>query len=94
MAAKGLPRDVVLCPVTLLPQDMPQRDVLGACRSVSDFEKLNRVGEGTYGVVYRAKDLASGEIVALKKIRMEREKEGLPICSVREIGLLMKLKHK
>lgn len=55
---------------------LPQHEILGACRSVSDFEKLNRIGEGTYGIVYRAKDLRSGEIVALKKIRMEREKEG------------------
>ena len=55
---------------------LPQHEILGACRSVSDFEKLNRIGEGTYGIVYRARDLKSGEIVALKKIRMEREKEG------------------
>lgn len=94
MAAKSLPEHAVLCPVTHEKQKMPQHDVLGTCRSVSDFEKLNRVGEGTYGIVYRAKDLKSGEIVALKKIRMEREKEGLPVCSVREIGILMKLNHK
>ena len=49
---------------------------LGSCRSVSEFEKLNRVGEGTYGIVYRARDLKSKEVVALKKIRMENEKEG------------------
>ena len=73
---------------------MPQSEILGACRSVSDFEKVNRVGEGTYGIVYCAKDLKNGEVVALKKIRMDREKEGLPICSVREIGLLMKLTHR
>ena len=34
-------------------------------RNVSEFEKMNRVGEGTYGVVYRARDTKSGEIVAL-----------------------------
>ena len=94
MASKTLPDHTVLCPLTLERHKIPQQEVLGKCRSVSDFEKLNRVGEGTYGIVYCAKDLKSGEIVALKKIRMEREKEGLPICSVREIGLLMKLKHR
>ena len=94
MAAKSLPAHEVLCPVTHERQKLPQHEILGACRSVSDFEKLNRVGEGTYGIVYRAKDLKSGEIVALKKIRMEREKEGLPVCSVREIGILMKMKHR
>lgn len=91
---KELPEDVVVSPVTLKPIKLPQCQILGTCRSVSDFQKLNRIGEGTYGVVYRARDLKSGDIVALKKIRMEREKEGLPVCSVREIALLMQLKHR
>ena len=37
-------------------------------RNVSEFEKMNRVGEGTYGVVYRARDTKSGEIVALGRV--------------------------
>lgn len=94
MAVESLPDHVVLCPNTHEQQKLSQHEILGACRSVSDYEKLNRVGEGTYGIVYRAKDLNSEEVVALKKIRMEREKEGLPVCSVREIGILMKLKHR
>jgi hypothetical protein len=32
------------------------------------YEKLDQVGEGTYGIVYRANDLLTGEIVALKRI--------------------------
>lgn len=72
----GLLKHQVLSPVTGKVLSLPQHEILGACRSVSDFEKLNRIGEGTYGIVYRAKDLKSGEIVALKKIRMEMEKEG------------------
>lgn len=93
-ALKELPADVVVSPVTLKPIKLPQCEFLGACRSVSEFQKLNRIGEGTYGVVYRARDLKTGDVVALKKIRMEREKEGLPVCSVREIELLMQLKHR
>ena len=93
-AVKSIPEHMVISPVTQKLEKLPQHEILGACRSVSEFEKLNRVGEGTYGIVYRAKDLKSGETVALKKIRMEREKEGLPICSVREIGLLMQLRHR
>ena len=58
------------------PVKIPQNEILGACRSVKDFEKLNRIGEGTYGIVYRARDIISKEIVALKKIRMESVKEG------------------
>ncbi|KAG7473224.1 hypothetical protein MATL_G00093340, partial [Megalops atlanticus] len=72
---------------------VPQRDRLGTCRGVKEFEKLNRIGEGTYGIVYRARDTRSGEIVALKKVRMDKEKDGIPISSLREITLLLKLRH-
>lgn len=46
-------------------------------RSMTAFEKLEQVGEGTYGQVYRARDRVTNQIVALKKIRMEHEKEGV-----------------
>ncbi|XP_065057555.1 cyclin-dependent kinase 10-like [Rhopilema esculentum] len=70
---------------------IPQEAILGNSRSVAEFEKLNRIGEGTYGVVYRARDTVSGEIVALKKVRMDKEKDGLPISSLREINLLLQI---
>lgn len=60
------------------------------CRSVDEFERLNKIEEGTYGVVYRAEDKRSGEIVALKRVKMEKEKEGFPITSLREISTLLK----
>uniref|UniRef100_A0A0K2UQP4 cyclin-dependent kinase n=1 Tax=Lepeophtheirus salmonis TaxID=72036 RepID=A0A0K2UQP4_LEPSM len=74
---------------TGMPFDIPREDEYGTCRPVSDFEKLNRIGEGTYGIVYRAKDCLTDEIVALKKMRMHNEKDGLPISSIREISILM-----
>uniref|UniRef100_A0A663MVB3 Cyclin dependent kinase 10 n=1 Tax=Athene cunicularia TaxID=194338 RepID=A0A663MVB3_ATHCN len=66
---------------------------LGRCRSVKEFEKLNRIGEGTYGIVYRARDTLTDETVALKKVRMDNEKDGMPISSLREITLLLQLRH-
>ena len=45
------------------------------------------------GQVYLAKDLATGEEVALKKVRMDNEKEGFPITAIREIKLLSMLQH-
>ncbi|XP_070064255.1 serine/threonine-protein kinase PITSLRE isoform X2 [Drosophila virilis] len=63
------------------------------CRSVEEFQCLNRIEEGTYGVVYRAKDKRTNEIVALKRLKMEKEKEGFPITSLREINTLLKGQH-
>ncbi|KAF2345648.1 Protein kinase domain [Trinorchestia longiramus] len=67
--------------------------LFGQCRFVGEFEKLNRIGEGTYGVVYRARDKSTNEIVALKKIRMMQEKDGMPISGLREILLLQQCDH-
>ena len=63
------------------------------CRSVEEFECLNRIEEGTYGVVYRAKDKKTNEYVALKRLKMEKEREGFPITSLREIDTLLKAQH-
>ncbi|CAB3404829.1 unnamed protein product [Caenorhabditis bovis] len=60
------------------------------CRSIAEFECVNRVEEGTYGVVYRGRDKRTDEIVALKRLKMEKEKEGFPITALREINMLLK----
>ena len=58
------------------------------------YQKIEKpVGEGTYGVVYKAKDKTTGEHVALKKIRLEGEDEGVPSTALREISLLKELNH-
>lgn len=67
---------------------------LGKCRFVSEFEKLNRIGEGTYGIVYRARDTKNDKVVALKKVRMEHEKDGLPVSGLREISVLLSCRHE
>lgn len=105
---------------------------------MTEFEKLNRIGEGTYGIVCesispsahlkmpkmpkmllarapnnlgtifripiesvrhrslsdRARDTRNGEIVALKRVRMDHEKDGLPISGLREIQVLKACDHK
>jgi len=63
-------------------------------RSMRDkYEKLEKIGEGTYGYVYKARDSNSSEIVALKKIKLENEDEGVPSTAMREISILKELQH-
>ena len=60
---------------------------------MTEFEKLNRIGEGTYGVVYRARDARNDRIVALKKMKLDWEKNGIPISGLREMNILLNLRH-
>ncbi len=57
------------------------------------YEKIEKIGEGTYGIVYKAKDNVTNELVAVKKIRLENEEEGMPSTAMREISILKELKH-
>ncbi|KAL9136508.1 MAG: hypothetical protein Q9175_002292 [Cornicularia normoerica] len=65
----------------------------GPCRHVDNFEKLNHIEEGSYGWVSRAKETATGEIVALKKLKMDNANDGFPVTGLREIQTLMASKH-
>ncbi|XP_075977981.1 cyclin-dependent kinase 12 isoform X2 [Anticarsia gemmatalis] len=63
-------------------------------KCVDGFQVITQIGEGTYGQVYKARDKNTGQLVALKKVRLENEKEGFPITAVREIKILRQLNHK
>ncbi|BGP24383.1 Cyclin-dependent kinase catalytic subunit [Rhodotorula toruloides] len=58
---------------------------------MENYERLEKVGEGTYGSVYRCRQVHTGAIVALKKIRLEEEDEGVPSTALREVSVLMEL---
>jgi len=60
-------------------------------RSVEVFQKIQQIGAGTYGQVYMARNKETNEVVALKKVRMDNEKEGFPITAIREIRILKQL---
>ena len=60
---------------------------------MENFQKIEKIGEGTYGIVYKAKDKITNQFVALKKIRLEIESEGVPSTAIREISLLKELQH-
>jgi serine/threonine protein kinase len=57
------------------------------------YERTETLGEGTYGVVFKARDTQTGDIVALKKIKLELEDEGVPSTALREISVLKTLRH-
>ncbi|EKG18814.1 hypothetical protein MPH_03830 [Macrophomina phaseolina MS6] len=52
------------------------------------------VGSGTYGKVFKAIHVYTNDKVALKKIRMEGERDGFPVTAIREIKLLQSLNHE
>ncbi|KAF2276436.1 Pkinase-domain-containing protein, partial [Westerdykella ornata] len=51
------------------------------------------VGSGTYGKVFKGVHVYTKDMVALKKIRMEGERDGFPVTAIREIKLLQSLNH-
>ncbi|KAG9062872.1 cyclin-dependent serine/threonine protein kinase [Linnemannia hyalina] len=57
------------------------------------YQKIEKLGEGTYGIVYKAQNRETNDVVALKRIRLDNEEEGVPCTAIREISLLKELKH-
>lgn len=73
--------------------DPTQRRYRGSGK-ITDYEVTNaKLGEGTFGVVSKARSRRTGAIVALKKILMHNEKDGFPITALREVKLLKMLSH-
>lgn len=67
----------------------------GPSRHISNFELLNHIEEGSYGWVSRAKETATGEIVALKRLKMDgSDHNGFPVTGLREIQCLQQARHK
>ena len=65
----------------------------GAAPQRERFTRMEKIGEGTYGVVHKCEDLTTGQLVALKRIRLDPEDEGVPSTAIREISILRELQH-
>lgn len=63
------------------------------CRHVDNYERLNHIEEGSYGLVSRAKDLVTGDVVALKKLKLDNSPDGFPVTGLREIQTLQRARH-
>ncbi|KAI6904900.1 hypothetical protein D0869_02627 [Hortaea werneckii] len=73
--------------------DPTQRRFRGSAK-ITEYEVMHeKLGEGTFGVVSKAKSKRTGNMVALKKILMHNEKDGFPITALREVKLLKMLSH-
>ncbi|CAG8737198.1 11914_t:CDS:2, partial [Funneliformis caledonium] len=70
----------------------PEHTFVG-CSSITDYEIKDKLGEGTFGEVHKGVHKKSKNIVALKRILMHNEKEGIPITAIREIKILRQLSH-
>lgn len=63
-------------------------------KRINNFEKIDKIGEGTYGEVYKALDKTKNITVALKKMRIDNKEEGIPITALREMCILKHIKHE
>ena len=66
---------------------------INGARNITEFHILNRVEEGTYGVVFKAQDKKNGKMVALKRLKLTTSRDGFPIHYLREIKILSMLHH-
>ncbi|XP_076005925.1 cyclin-dependent kinase 6 isoform X4 [Genypterus blacodes] len=57
----------------------------------TQYEHVAEIGEGAYGKVYKARDLKNGRFVALKRVRVQTEEEGMPLSTIREVAVLKQL---
>ncbi|OUM65254.1 hypothetical protein PIROE2DRAFT_60173 [Piromyces sp. E2] len=90
---QDIPTEEYITNTHIVTPPYPTAPAFVSCRSVDNYEKLNRIEEGAYGVVYRARDKETGEIIALKKLKLDKEKFGFPTTSLREIQMLLMAKH-
>eukprot|EP00953_Heterococcus_sp_UTEX-ZZ885_P005399 3383-Heterococcus_DN1.PRE.1 len=69
--------------------------LLQGCRSIEHYERIKYINEGAYGMVFAARNRVTGEVVAIKQVKMSREtqKEGFPITALRETNVLLSLHH-
>nr|QYW07098.1 G-type cyclin-dependent kinase 2 [Dimocarpus longan] len=91
--------DIDKSPDEVAVPERRSKSMLNCCRCLSEFERLNKISEGTYGIVHRARDKMTGEIVALKEVKMnvgssaEHSEYGFPLSSLREINILLSFNH-
>jgi hypothetical protein len=83
-------------PTGVVQKEEPYNPLFHGCRSVECYQRLNFIDQGTYGLVFRAEDIETKEVYALKQVKLtakETSKVGFPITALREINILLALQH-
>ncbi|CAJ2506057.1 Uu.00g001870.m01.CDS01 [Anthostomella pinea] len=79
----------------LLRFEAPGTGTWGPSRSVENYDKLNDIEEGAYGWVARAREISTGKVVALKRLKLDSSgRAGLPETGLREIQILKDCAHR
>ncbi|TCD68853.1 serine/threonine protein kinase, CMGC, CDC2/CDK sub [Steccherinum ochraceum] len=78
---------------TKMDEMMAYGKTFEGCGSREDYDIITKLGEGTFGEVHKARNRETGSMVALKRILMHNEKEGMPVTALREIKILKALHH-
>uniref|UniRef100_A0A7S0WV87 cyclin-dependent kinase n=1 Tax=Chlamydomonas leiostraca TaxID=1034604 RepID=A0A7S0WV87_9CHLO len=67
---------------------------LTSCLQKFKYERLGQLGSGSYGVVYKARNRETNEVLAIKKLKHTSDESGLPDSTIREICVLRELRHE
>lgn len=74
-------------------EEEEEYDDLAHPYDLAGYQKLSKIGEGTYGIVFKARQKDSNKLVALKKIRLNLH-EGVPTTTIREVAILKEMNHE
>ncbi|KAG7383666.1 hypothetical protein PHYPSEUDO_003470 [Phytophthora pseudosyringae] len=78
---------------TEMVREVPAKKPRFYIGDIDSYSIIDKVGSGTYGEVFKCQHKVTKDIVALKKLRPDVEKNGFPVTSIREMKILKYLKH-
>ncbi len=78
----------------MIPGGKPSKEKGFGSHTMSDYQRTEPLGNGAYGIVYKGYDTITGETIAIKRIKIEPESEGIPSTAIREISLLREAVHE
>ena len=73
---------------------MEEEELFNEESTKNDYEKIEKLGSGAYGSVYKARCKKTQKIVAIKRIKINLDTEGIPSSALREISILRNLRHE